>query len=133
MIAPAPTTVAIYCRSARPDGGIAIQRQLCRRGLAADPQRWAVAVHRYDDAGRPGTTLDRPALQRLLADLRQGVVGAVAVTTLDRLARRLPDLDAILAACQAAGAPVLTVSAQGVMQLPLARLRAGLVLLGVRP
>lgn len=126
------TTVAIYCRTARPDGGIVAQRLLCQRGLAAEPGRWLVAPHHYDDVGTPGTSLDRPALQRLLSDLRQSAVGAVAVITLDRLARRLSDLDAILAVCQVAGAPVLTVAARGVEQLPLAHLRAGVALLGVR-
>jgi DNA invertase Pin-like site-specific DNA recombinase len=43
----------------------------------------------YTDNGRAGTTLDRPAMNELIADIRSGEIGAVAVFGLDRVARGL--------------------------------------------
>ncbi len=48
------------------------------------------------DAGVSAKTLDRPALQALLARVRAGDVGAVVVTKLDRLSRRTRDLLALV-------------------------------------
>jgi site-specific DNA recombinase len=44
---------------------------------------------RFDDEGYSGTTLDRPALQRLLALIRSGGVDKLVVYALDRLSRNL--------------------------------------------
>ena len=46
----------------------------------------------YDDGGFSGATMDRPALQRLLADLTAGRVDTVVVYKIDRLTRSLADL-----------------------------------------
>jgi DNA invertase Pin-like site-specific DNA recombinase len=54
-----------------------------RHGMIAPPQ--------YDDGGYSGVTLDRPALQRLLADMRGSKVDVVAVYKIDRLTRSLLD------------------------------------------
>jgi Resolvase, N terminal domain len=46
----------------------------------------------YDDGGFSGATMDRPALQRLLADITAGRVDTVVVYDIDRLTKhsRLP-------------------------------------------
>ncbi len=46
---------------------------------------------RYDDGGLSGATLDRPALQRLLADAEAGRVDCIVTYKLDRLSRSLLD------------------------------------------
>jgi site-specific DNA recombinase len=56
---------------------------------------WTEIAEVYTDAGVSGTTRDRPALQRLLADARAGKIGRVVCTKLDRMGRRAADILAI--------------------------------------
>jgi site-specific DNA recombinase len=44
---------------------------------------------RFDDEGYSGTTLDRPALQRLLDVVRSGGIEQLVIYRLDRLSRNL--------------------------------------------
>jgi site-specific DNA recombinase len=44
----------------------------------------------YDDGGLSGGTMERPALQQLLADIDQGLVDIVVVYKVDRLTRSFP-------------------------------------------
>ena len=46
----------------------------------------------YKDAGISAKDKERPAFQQMLADIRQGMVGTVVVTKLDRITRSLKDL-----------------------------------------
>ena len=46
---------------------------------------------KYDDGGFSGSNTDRPALQRLLEDVRAGRVDVIAVYKVDRLTRSLAD------------------------------------------
>jgi DNA invertase Pin-like site-specific DNA recombinase len=50
-----------------------------------------LARPRYDDGGFSGGNLERPALQRLLADIRTGRIDIVVVYKVDRLTRSLAD------------------------------------------
>jgi site-specific DNA recombinase len=52
---------------------------------------WALLPARYDDGGFTGGHMDRPALQRLLADIRAGQVDCVVTHRVDRLSRSLLD------------------------------------------
>jgi site-specific DNA recombinase len=52
---------------------------------------WQCLAERYDDGGFSGGTMDRPALQRLLADIEAGRIDAVVVYKVDRLSRSLLD------------------------------------------
>src|SRR5215469_5649284 len=54
-------------------------------------QGWALLPQRYDDGGFTGGNMDRPALQRLMADIGAGQVDAVIVYKVDRLSRSLLD------------------------------------------
>ena len=58
-------------------------------GLVALPER-------YDDGGFSGGNLNRPALERLLADIRSGAVECVVVYKVDRLSRSLIDFARII-------------------------------------
>jgi len=51
---------------------------------------------RYDDGGFSGGNLERPALQRLLADIRASAVDCVVVYKVDRLSRSLIDFARII-------------------------------------
>jgi site-specific DNA recombinase len=50
----------------------------------------------YDDGGFSGATIDRPALQRLPADIIAGRVDPVVVYKIDRLTRSLADFAKIV-------------------------------------
>ena len=52
---------------------------------------WRLIKTAYDDGGFSGGTMERPALQRLLADIRNGLVDVVVVYKVDRLTRSLAD------------------------------------------
>jgi len=52
---------------------------------------WILIRPRYDDGGYSGGSTERPALQRLLADVRTGKVDIIVVYKVDRLTRSLAD------------------------------------------
>jgi DNA invertase Pin-like site-specific DNA recombinase len=52
---------------------------------------WRLVPDHYDDGGLSGASLDRPALQALLADVRAGRITTVVVYKVDRLTRSLAD------------------------------------------
>ncbi len=52
---------------------------------------WRCLPGRYDDGGFSGGSLDRPALQALLAEIRARRVDVVVVYKVDRLTRSLAD------------------------------------------
>ena len=54
-------------------------------------QGWALLPDRYDDGGFTGGNMDRPALQRLKADIQAGKIDCVVVYKVDRLSRSLLD------------------------------------------
>ena len=66
----------------------------------------------YDDGGFSGGTLDRPALQRLLADIADGKVDVVVVYKIDRLTRSLFDFAKIVEAFDARGVSFVSITQQ---------------------
>lgn len=58
---------------------------------------WEALPERYDDGGFTGANTDRPALQKLLADIEAGEVDCVVVYKVDRLSRSLLDFAKLLA------------------------------------
>jgi site-specific DNA recombinase len=48
---------------------------------------WILLRAKYDDGGFSGGTTDRPALQRLLEDVRAGKIDVIVVYKVDRLTR----------------------------------------------
>ena len=89
---------AIYTRKSTEEGldqdfnSLDAQRESAEAFIRSQkPQGWALLPTRYDDGGYSGGTLDRPALQRLLADIDSGLVDCVVVYKVDRLSRSLLD------------------------------------------
>src|ERR1700680_4971427 len=52
---------------------------------------WTLLRAKYDDGGFSGAHTDRPALQRLLEDVRSGKIDVIVVYKVDRLTRSLAD------------------------------------------
>jgi site-specific DNA recombinase len=100
---PRPMRVALYTRKSSEKGldqafnSIDAQRQMLEEFVArhAD-QGWVALPERYDDGGFTGGNTNRPAFQRLLADIEAGRIDKVAVYRLDRLSRSTGDFVGIL-------------------------------------
>ena len=72
---------------------LAAQRDAAEVFIANQQRRgWLCLPNRDDDDGQSGVSLDRPGLQRLLADIRDGEIDHLVVYRLDRLTRSLSDL-----------------------------------------
>jgi DNA invertase Pin-like site-specific DNA recombinase len=89
---------AIYTRKSSEEGleqefnSLAAQREACEAFIRSQRHEgWVLARTRYDDGGFSGGTLERPALQHLLADIRAGRIDIVVVYKVDRLTRSLAD------------------------------------------
>ena len=94
---------AIYTRKATNEGpewqsnSLDAQRKLADARIANEqPRGWVCLPNRYDDGGCSGVNMERPALQRLLADIQDGKIDCVVVQDVDRLTRSLPDLARIM-------------------------------------
>ena len=89
---------AIYTRKSSEEGleqdfnSLQAQREACEAYIASQKHEgWIVLPTCYDDGGVSGATLERPALQRLLADVEVGRIDTIVVYKVDRLTRTLSD------------------------------------------
>jgi len=68
------------------------QRASCEQFIKSQAgEGWTALPDRFDDGGSSGGTLERPALQQLLEEVRRGNLDAVVVYKVDRLTRSLAD------------------------------------------
>src|SRR5258706_12313488 len=101
MIQPAPRKLAlcaIYTRKSTEHNldlefnSLDAQRESCEAYINSQAHEgWRLVPDHYDDGGLSGASLDRPALQTLLLDLKAGQIYGVAVYKVDRLTRSLTD------------------------------------------
>lgn len=89
---------AIYTRKSSEEGldqafnSLDAQYEACAAYIASQRHEgWKLVPERFDDGGLSGGTLERPALQRLLAEIEAGRIGMVVVYKIDRLTRSLVD------------------------------------------
>jgi site-specific DNA recombinase len=91
-----PPTVrcAIYTRKSTEDGleqefnSLDAQREAGEAYIASQvSEGWVCLPDRYDDGGFTGGNMERPALQRLMADIEAGKVDCIVVYKVDRLSR----------------------------------------------
>src|ERR1051326_7288677 len=94
---------AIYTRKSIEEGldqafnSLDAQREACQAYVLSQAGvGWVALPALYDDGGFSGATLERPAVQRLLADIDQGRVDVVVVYKIDRLTRSLADFAKII-------------------------------------
>src|SRR6478609_3194945 len=73
---------------------------------------WRLLRTHYDDGGLSGGTLERPALQTLLADIRVRKVDIVVVYKVDRLTRSLADFARLVELFEAHGVSFVSVTQQ---------------------
>src|SRR5438132_13801596 len=76
------------------------QREACEAYIKSQAHEgWCLLPDRYDDGGLSGASLARPALQTLLADVRDRKVASVVVYKVDRLTRSLADFAKLIEHC----------------------------------
>jgi site-specific DNA recombinase len=73
---------------------------------------WMLIRSRYADGGYSGGSIERPALQRLLADVRARKVDVVVVYKVDRLTRSLADFAKLVELFDAHGVSFVSVTQQ---------------------
>lgn len=73
---------------------------------------WALVKSRYDDGGFSGGSTDRPALQRLLADVAARRIHIIVVYKVDRLTRSLADFAKLVELFDANGVSFVSVTQQ---------------------
>ena len=93
-----PHRCAIYTRKSSEEGleqdfnSLHAQREACEAFIKSQQcEGWRLVRAAYDDGGFSGGTMERPALQLLLADIRERVIDVVVVYKVDRLTRSLAD------------------------------------------
>ena len=110
---------AIYTRKSSEEGleqdfnSLDAQREACEAYIKSQKHEgWEAVSHKYDDGGYSGGTLERPALEALLSDIRQKKVDVVVVYKIDRLTRSLFDFSKIVEIFDAGGVSFVSVTQQ---------------------
>jgi len=110
---------AIYTRKSSEEGleqefnSLQAQREACEAFINSQRHEgWVCLPAVYDDGGFSGATMDRPALQRLLADITAGRVDTIVVYKIDRLTRSLADFAKIVEILDTKGASFVSVTQQ---------------------
>ncbi|MEJ0060770.1 MAG: recombinase family protein [Terricaulis sp.] len=94
---------AIYTRKSTEEGldqdfnSLHAQREACEAYIKSQVAfGWKALTTEYDDGGFSGGSMERPALQRLLADIKARRIDVVVVYKADRLTRALTDFAKIV-------------------------------------
>lgn len=110
---------AIYTRKSSDEGldqsfnSLDAQREACEAFIASQASLgWKVIPELYDDGGISGGTMDRPALQRLLRDIRDRKIDVVVVYKIDRLTRSLMDFSRIVEVFDQNGVSFVSITQQ---------------------
>ncbi len=122
---PRPTTskpckafrCAIYTRKSSDEGleqgfnSLDAQREACAAYILSQASEgWEALPAHYDDGGISGGTLERPALQQLLADVAAGSIDIIVVYKVDRLTRSLLDFARLVEALDKAGTSFVSIT-----------------------
>src|SRR4051812_39612376 len=112
-----PTRCAIYTRKSTEEGlaqefnSLDAQREAAEAYILSQRELgWTVVPDHYDDGGFTGGNLERPALQRLLADIEARRIDCVVVYKVDRLSRSLLDFTRLLSLFEKRGVSFVSVT-----------------------
>ncbi|HEX3411557.1 MAG TPA: recombinase family protein, partial [Stellaceae bacterium] len=126
---------AIYTRKSSEEGleqefnSLQAQREACEAFITSQRHEgWVCLRAGYDDGGFSGATMERPALQQLLADITAGRVDIVVVYKIDRLTRSLTDFAKIVEIFDARGASFVSVTQQFNTTTSMGRLTLNILL-----
>jgi len=123
------TRVAIYTRKSVTDGleqafnTLHAQRDAVEGYVRSmQGQGWEAIEEHYDDGGYSGANTERPAFQRLMADIAAGKVDVVAVYRLDRLSRSMVDFTGLLQEFEQRGVAFVSVTERFDTSGPMGRM-----------
>ena len=110
---------AVYTRKSSEEGleqefnSLHAQREACEAFIKSQAgEGWRLIRTHYDDGGLSGATMERRALQRLMADIDKGLVDGVVVYKVDRLTRSLADFAKMVEVFDARGVSFVAVTQQ---------------------
>ncbi len=110
---------AVYTRKSTEEGleqdfnSLQAQREACEAFIKSQTHEgWRLCRTAYDDGGYSGGSLERPALQRLLADIEARKLDVVVVYKVDRLTRSLADFAKIVERFDAESVSFVSVTQQ---------------------
>lgn len=105
-------SAVIYARQSldRSGEGAAIERQVADCQALAAARGWPVVEVVKDNDLSASTGVDRKGYTRLLALMESGSITHVIVWAVDRLTRRMVDLEAVIELCERTGVRIATVS-----------------------
>jgi len=116
---PSRKRCAIYTRKSSDEGleqefnSLQAQCEACEAYIRSQRHEgWALARTRYDDGGFSGGHMERPALQRLLADIQEGRIDIIVVYKVDRLTRSLADFARLVEIFDTQGVSFVSVTQQ---------------------
>ncbi len=89
---------------------------------------WIALDDSYNDGGYSGGWLERPALKRLLADIRAGAIDVVVVYKIDRLTRSLRDFFELMDVFEQHGVSFVSVTQQFNTSTAMGRLMLNVLL-----
>ncbi|MCC0019199.1 MAG: recombinase family protein [Rhodobiaceae bacterium] len=126
---------AIYTRKSSDEGleqsfnSLHAQRDACEAYVASQKHEgWVLLPAAYDDGGLSGGSLQRPALQSLLDDIRSGAIDIVVVYKVDRLTRSLADFAKLTDLFDLHGASFVSVTQQFNTSTSMGRLTLNVLL-----
>src|SRR5580693_7065041 len=126
---------AIYTRKSSDEGleqefnSLDAQREACEAYIVSQRHSgWVALANMYDDGGLSGGTMERPALKRLLEDIKASKVQIVVVYKVDRLTRSLADFAKIVNIFDAHNASFVSVTQQFNTTTSMGRLTLNMLL-----
>jgi site-specific DNA recombinase len=126
---------AIYCRKSNTEGldgdfsSLDNQRDACASYIQSQAGLgWVLVPELYEDGGFSGGSLDRPALQRLLADIESGRVDCIVLYRVDRLSRSIMDFAKIVELLDRHNAGFVSVTESFNTATPTGRLHLHMIL-----
>jgi DNA invertase Pin-like site-specific DNA recombinase len=126
---------AIYTRKSSDEGleqefnSLDAQREACEAYIVSQRHAgWIALADMYDDGGLSGGSMERPALKRLLEDIKASKVQIVVVYKVDRLTRSLADFAKIVDVLDAHNASFVSVTQQFNTTTSMGRLTLNMLL-----
>ncbi len=126
---------AIYTRKSTEEGleqdfnSLDAQREACTAFIQSQKHEgWTVIPTVYDDGGYSGGSLERPALQRLLADIEAGTIDVIVVYKVDRLTRALSDFAKLVEVFDRRGVSFVSITQQFNTTTSMGRLTLNILL-----
>ncbi len=110
---------AVYTRKSSEEGleqhfnSLQAQREACEAFVRSQKiEGWRLVETTYDDGGFSGGSMERPALRRLMEDIRARRIDVIVVYKIDRLTRSLADFAKMVEVFDAFGVSFVAVTQQ---------------------